>query len=379
MAARLKKRLHKGFFLNLLLVLLSLLLVIVAGEIGFRVLGGSAFSAKYDKLPQGPLCRYDPLLGWAGIPHKKGTLRGEEDMEVMHISMNGEGFFDSNHQTKKPPGKKRILFLGDSFTIGFGVSRKNRYADRIRDYLGPGYEVMNMGMWGWSTDQELLVLKEMGLKYSPDVVVVAMFLDDITNCHLFSVNQGLFLKPRFFLTGKNALKLGNVPVPDNRTKSLLYNIMATRFYKLRNRIEVGSEYQKLGLFSVFDKAYAREYRYSLPLRLVSEIHSVLKSKQTKFLLVIIPYKDQFLAKKIYAAGKGYFGIPPERLDLGLPQKIVNLYCKKQGVPVLDLLPTFRSRYGREKLFFTRDLHWTVAGHELAAKTIFQHLQRLNYL
>ena len=243
MAARPKKRLHKGFFINLLLVLISLLFVCIAGEIGFRFLGGSSFTAKYDRLPQGPLCRYDSLLGWAGIPHKKGSLKGDEDMEVMHIAMNGEGFFDSQHQVTKPPGKKRVLFLGDSFTIGFGVSRKNRYTDRIREYLGPEYEVINMGMWGWSTDQELLVLKEKGLKYSPDVVVLAMFLDDITNCHLFSVNQGLFLKPKFSLSGKNALKLGNVPVPNNRTKSLLYNIMTTRFYKLRNRIEVGSEFQ----------------------------------------------------------------------------------------------------------------------------------------
>ena len=112
---------------------------------------------------------------------------------------------------------------------------------------------------------------------------------------------------------------------------------------------------------------------------MSEIHSVLKSEQTKFLLVIIPYADQFLAKKMHAAGKGYFGIPPERLDLGLPQKILKLYCEREGVPVLDLLPPFRARYGREKLFFRRDLHWTVAGHKLAAKTIFEKLRRLDYL
>ena len=112
---------------------------------------------------------------------------------------------------------------------------------------------------------------------------------------------------------------------------------------------------------------------------MSEIHSVLKSKQTKFLLVIIPYADQFLAKKLYAAGKGYFGIPPERLDLGLPQKIVRPYCEKEGVPVLDLLPVFKAQLGREKLFFSRDLHWTIAGHGLAAKSIFQHLRQLDYL
>jgi len=300
-------------------------------------------------------------------------------MEVMRIVMNKEGFFDSPHAVAKPPGKKRILFLGDSFTIGFGITRENRYTDRIQRILGSGYEVINMGMWGWSTDQELLVLKEKGLQYSPDVVVLAMFLDDISNCHLFSVNEGLFLKPRFSLAGGNALELGNVPVPNNRTKSVLYNIMLTRFYKLRNRMELGSEFERLGLFAIFDRAYAREFRYTLPLRLVSETHALLKAKQIKFLLVVIPYMDQFLDKKIAAAGKGYFGIPPERLDLGLPQKIVKLYCKKEGIPVLDLMPAFSARYGREKLFFNRDLHWTIAGHRLAARTIVEQLQTQGYL
>ena len=296
-------------------------------------------------------------------------------MEVMRVVMNGEGFFDSRHAVAKPPGKKRILFLGDSFTIGFGVSRGHRYTDRIQQILGSGYEVINLGMWGWSTDQELLVLKEKGLKYSPDVVVLAMFLDDISNCHLFSVNEGLFLKPKFSLVEGDRLELENVPVPDNRTKSVLYDIMVTRFYRLRNRLELGSEFERLGFLAVFDRSYAKKYRYTLPLRLVDEIHRILKAKQIQFLLVIIPYTDQFVAQRIYAGEKGYFGIPPERLDLLLPQKVVKLYCSEEGIPMLDLLPAFRAGYGREKLFFNRDLHWTDAGHSLAAKTIVERLRQ----
>ena len=370
-----RKRVRKGLLLNLFLVLAGLLVACLAGELWFRVFGDHSLAGALNRLPQGPLSCYDPLLGWSGIPHIKGSLTGDRDMEVMRVVMNGEGFFDTRHAVAKPPGRKRILFLGDSFTIGFGVSRENRYTDRIQQILGSGYEVINMGMWGWSTDQELLVLKEKGLKYSPDVVVLAMFLDDISNCHFFSVNEGLFLKPKFSLLGGDRLELENVPVPDNRTRSVLYNIMVTRFYKLRNRMELSSEFERLGFLAVFDRAYARQYRYTLALRLVSEIFGILKTRQIGFLLVIIPYTDQFVAQRIYAGGKGYFGIPPERLDLGLPQKVVKSYCKKEGIPVLDLLPAFRAAYGREKLFFSRDLHWTDAGHSLAAKTIVERLRR----
>jgi len=115
-------------------------------------------------------------LGWIGKPHVSGTLSfAAEDTEDMHVVMNSEGFCDMEPQILKPPGAKRILFLGDSFTIGFGVSAKERFNDLIRDHLPTGSEVVNMGMWGYSTDQELLALIEKGMKYSPNIVIVSMF------------------------------------------------------------------------------------------------------------------------------------------------------------------------------------------------------------
>ena len=88
----------------------------------------------------------------------------------MQIVMNGEGFWDINHSVVKQPGIKRILFLGDSFTIGYGISRADRFSDIIQKRLPRSYQVINMGMWGYSTDQELLVLRQKGLKYAPDIL-----------------------------------------------------------------------------------------------------------------------------------------------------------------------------------------------------------------
>ena len=80
-----------------------------------------------------------------------------------------------------------------------------------------------------------------------------------------------------------------------------------------------------------------------------------------------------------AAGAGYAGIPPERFDLYLPQKVVTLFCEKMGMPVLDLLPVFKRRSCEEKLFFEFDLHWTAAGHRLAAEHVLDYLEKLDYL
>ncbi|UCG80995.1 MAG: hypothetical protein JSV60_01555 [Desulfobacterales bacterium] len=50
-----------------------------------------------------------------------------------------------------------------------------------------------------------------------------------------------------------------------------------------------------------------------------------------------------------------------------------------GIPVLDLLPAFRRHSLPEKLFFKHDLHWTKAGHRLAAEAILARLQTAGYL
>jgi hypothetical protein len=374
-----KKPVRKEFLQNLGVLFLSCLVCLVVGEILVRLLFPGTLKL-HATFPQGVLCKPDPLLGWIGRPNGSGVWSyRHEDMDDMHVSMNSEGFWDTSRQTRKPESVKRLLFLGDSFTIGLGITREERFSDLIKDRLTSGYEVLNMGMWGYSTDQELLLLEEKGLKYDPDVIILSMFLDDLFCSKLFSVNDGVYIKPRFSLAANEDLELHNVPVPNNHGRSALLNMILTRYYKFRNRLEVGEEFDRLGWISVFDKAYWRRDGYNIALRLLSEMETLSEAHGIKFLLVVVPDKDQLYEQQIYADRRGYQGIPPERLDLGLPQKVVNLFCGKMGIPVLDLLPTFREYGVDEKLFFENDLHWTRAGHRLAAEEILACLRKLNYL
>jgi hypothetical protein len=97
------------------------------------------------------------------------------------------------------------------------------------------------------------------------------------------------------------------------------------------------------------------------------------------LLVLIPDKDQVYDQHIAACGVGRYGIPPNRLDLQLPQKVAERFCEKMGIQLLDLLPAFKNYGGEEALFFEHDLHWTRAGHRLAAGHVLKRLEELGYL
>jgi hypothetical protein len=334
----------------------------------------------YGMFPQGALCRRDAVLGWIGRPGKTGLWQpGGPDMEDMLVKMNGEGFWDRNHAVTPAGNRKRILFLGDSFTIGYGVTKEHRFTDIIEKRLPDGYDVMNMGMWGYSTDQELLLFKEKGLAYRPDVVVLSAFMDDLFNVLLFSVNEGRYIKPRFVLGGNDYLKIKNIPVPNNRGRSRLLNFIITRSVRLRNRFAVGSEFMRLDWYSIFDRGFLREKQFSLFLGLLREIHAVAKNRGIRFLLVLIPYKDQLYEDQIRSSGGDYMGIPLKRLALRQPQQVINLFCGREGIPVLDLMPHFRQRIFTEKLFFKGDLHWTPAGHRFASEIMVNRLKGLGYI
>lgn len=149
---------------------------------------------------------YDQMLGWRNIPNWHAETFGRR------LTINSKGLRDREYAVKKPVGTTRILVLGDSFAWGYGVSDEDIFTEVLEAKLNDhnrNYEVLNTGVSGWGTDQEYLYLKQEGLQYSPDVVLLAFFLNNDPTNNLYSIQYGLF-KPVFL---NENLQLANVPVP----------------------------------------------------------------------------------------------------------------------------------------------------------------------
>src|SRR5678815_4139427 len=100
--------------------------------------------------------RHDPEIGWRLIPGAEGTFARPEFSHQVRI--NSAGWRDRERSPEKPPGIFRIVVLGDSFTWGHGVEDEEIFTRRLEQKLS-GVEVLNMGLSGSSTDQQLLILK----------------------------------------------------------------------------------------------------------------------------------------------------------------------------------------------------------------------------
>jgi hypothetical protein len=152
---------------------------------------------------------YDRERGWGLDPGAEGTY-GREGGSFVRI--NHDGFRGPDYARTKAPDTIRVAVLGDSYveaiqvpeTLTFTavVGRELSQCPRLK---GRRVEALNFGVDGYGTAQELITLQRRVWAYSPEVVVLAIFLgNDIRNNSV--ALEGDRCRPFFALDG-NGLKL----------------------------------------------------------------------------------------------------------------------------------------------------------------------------
>ena len=163
---------------DLIASLVFFAVILGAGELALRWFGPQPDEGYvHEKLPDSPRL-YRPK------PGAVGTAGGDE------FRINSLGMRDKEYAVEKPPGVARIAILGDSFTFGNGVPEEATFANVLEASLNASrddttYEVMNFGVKGYDTGQELATLREVALPLEPDLIVVAYYLNDVGNPERF--------------------------------------------------------------------------------------------------------------------------------------------------------------------------------------------------
>ncbi len=116
----------------------------------------------------------DPFIDHVHKPNASARLMG-----VM-IHTNADGFRGRDCLVART-NQKRIMFLGDSFTLGWGVKEEETFHDILEKELSRIYptEIINTGTGNYTTEQQVHHFIKKGLQYHPDKVVMFFVINSV--------------------------------------------------------------------------------------------------------------------------------------------------------------------------------------------------------
>jgi len=167
----------RRWILRLLLVPGTLLVLLLAAEIGLRFAGyGPETHLRWFSHPQ---------LHYTAAPNQDGEVQVSDPKageKTIRIHINGYGQRCEDYPLEKQPGELRIVALGDSLTFGPGVGNDEMFLGQLqqafRDH--PPHDgfvrVVNTAANGYSTIHYLRWMESQLQTYSPDLVLLCLYI-----------------------------------------------------------------------------------------------------------------------------------------------------------------------------------------------------------
>ena len=318
------------------LLVLAAPLIVELGLIGVFTISGQQRGVKFHT-----------VYGWR--PYANVAREGQMWGRDRPAHTNSSGWRDAERQRSRSPGDAgadvRLAAIGDSFTFGVGVDDGERFSESIEADLS-SVEVLNFGMNGYGTDQELEVLRHEVLDYQPDVVLCVTYLGN----DLLDITHSIrhrWPKPRY------ELQDGQLVLAPPEASFLL---------RLRSATYIGEALALLRRRLGYEQSQVQEAcddPVALYLALVEEMASVTEGADATLVVVLVYEPD----------------IDPAAASL------VRAGLAERGVRVIDLESTFTEAMAAGQSLFNPPpvAHWNVAGHQLVAGEVTKRLRQFGLL
>ena len=114
----------------------------------------------------------DPRLSFVHRPNRSAFLMGAP------FAINSAGLRDREFAREKPGGVRRIVWLGDSTTVGWGVPLEATAPKILERESNGRYEVLNCGVGNYDTVQEVEHYLTIDRAFHPDQVILEYFIND---------------------------------------------------------------------------------------------------------------------------------------------------------------------------------------------------------
>lgn len=338
---------QRAILINVGLLTVSIIFTLLVSEMVLRLVG---FTPMLVSPERDRFWKYDALLGWVHQPGQEGIFEMAQFRTSLHI--NQKGLRGREYPYERTSDAGRILVLGDSFAWGYGVEESERFSELLANSMDA--EVINAGVSGYSTDQELLWFRNEGVKYDPDLVILVLAGNDIGDNYR-NIVYTIYYKPRFVLEG-DLLTLEGYPVPKASSRartiyflsqrSALAHFLVQRYFDLLS-IYNDSRANAVKDGSQFSESDSTRAPFKVTIALLDEMRKLAESKRVKFMIV---------------ATDAWWNSP----SVGTYEEFIDT-LKANGFLVLDV--ESMAGFDAEAMKIPDDGHWNRFGHAFVARRI----------
>ncbi|HEV7396306.1 MAG TPA: SGNH/GDSL hydrolase family protein [Pyrinomonadaceae bacterium] len=392
------------------LILFGLLFGLLVAEIALRVVGYS-----YPEFYQP-----DEARGYALRPGMEGWYRKEG---TAYIRINSDGLRDQEHAKAKPEGTFRIAVIGDSYPEALPVNLEDAFWTILGNKLGQcsafssrRIEVINFGVSGYGTAQELITLREQVWNYAPDLVMLTVTTNNDISDNLrelkktdqvpyFVYHDGkLTLDDSFrgtstFRWRQSALSRFGRWIRDH-SRVIQATIQGHHGFKIwlasrkarkaetqpqapaagpGNGADTGAVSEELGVDNVVYREPADanwKEAWSVTEKLITQMRDEVEGRRAKFVVVTLSngiqvYPDPNV-RHIFTKRLGVE-------DLFYPDNRIRNFGEQEHVSVITLAPELQAYADRNKVYlhgFDANIgngHWNQLGHRVAGELIARKL------
>lgn len=243
----------KKLAVNLLVSLAAITAMLIITEVVMRFaweMGGWLRRPIYQKSD-------NPFLRYELVP---GSSYG-------HASVNSLGFRGREYQVAKPENTFRIVMIGDSETLSFLLKPDETLAAQLEGLLNKQsaslhYEVLNFGVEGYCTLQELELLRTKALKYDPNLIILNYCLND--------PEPGEYYLNKNFLMRHSAL-----------ARYTSYRIKKGMIRRERKKLGISDELENYNYY--YQPRYFNHVKEA-----ILEMAAIAKTQNNKLVVVIFP-------------------------------------------------------------------------------------------
>jgi peptidoglycan/LPS O-acetylase OafA/YrhL len=314
-----------------------------------------------------PALQVDSVTVYSLIPNRSTQLRYNNYDYI--VKTNSLGFASSGIDlTSKPANEKRIMIIGDAFSMPEGMEYEFSYPFLLENALRDEYKnlninVINAGVTGYGPIEEYAQLKKFIDTLKPDVVVNQFFVNEYSDINDIpeKKQKGIGFNSKYTRNSKLTIRAQTPVHALFLIKDITGRDNKYRYYKsLLNLYE-----KKSSLFS--DSVQTKMGSY---LDLMSDLCA---NKNSEYVIMYVPGQIE-VSKPAHIS---YFPYNENindtaKFDFNLPESIIQKLCGNKNIKFLNT-KEYLKNYTTQPLYFEESWHWNKEGHRAVAIFLADYL------